>query len=345
MKIVIDSSIPFIEGVLEPYAEVAYIPGNNISHLDVIDADALIISNIAKADASLLDNTLVKMISVSTVGMDRVDLQYCNDRGIYIQNASGCNAGALSNYVFSALYGCAARKSIDLKGKTIGIIGCGTAGSRIERTARSLGFNVLINDPVREAAEGPTNFCSLDELLAGSDIVTLHCPLDEDNRKMCNEAFFSKMRFGAFFINTARGELVDENALMGAIPKLGAVIIDTWDHEPYINIQLLEKVDIATPHIAGFSYQGKLNGTRAAVRAVARYFGIQELYDFFPKPDIENMEAIHVDVSGLSQGQIASTFQYNYPIFTDDFMLRMDPDSFTRLRRDYRYRREFFINY
>lgn len=201
-----------------------------------------------------------------------------------------------------------------------------------------------MRDPVREAAEGSTHFCSLDYLLENSDIVTLHCPLNDSTKGMCDASFFEKMRFGAFFINTARGELVDEKALLQAIPKLGPVIIDTWNNEPYINQALLEKVDIATPHIAGFSYQGKLNGTRAAVRSVARFFGITELYDFFPKPDIDNMEACHVDVAGMSQGQIASTFQYNYPIFTDDFMLRMDPDNFAKLRQEYRYRREFYVN-
>ena len=344
MKLVIDSTVPFIEGVFEPWATVVYKPGNEICHLDVIDADALIISNMCRVNETLLDNTLVKMIAVNTVGMDRVDQAYCADRGIFVQNASASNSGALCNYVFSALYGCASRKSIDLKGKTIGIIGGGPAGQRVEMTGRTLGFNILMRDPVREAAEGSTHFCSLDYLLENSDIVTLHGPLNDSTKGMCDASVFEKMRFGAFFINTARGEPVDEKALLQAIPKLGPVIIDTWNNEPYINQALLEKVDIATPHIAGFSYQGKLNGTRAAVRSVARFFGITELYDFFPKPDIDNMEACHVDVAGMSQGQIASTFQYNYPIFTDDFMLRMDPDNFAKLRQEYRYRREFYVN-
>ncbi len=344
MKFVVDSSIPFIEGVFEPWANVVYKHGNEINHLDVIDADALIISNLVRVNSTLLDNTLVKMVSLNTVGLDRVDQDYCAHNGIFVQNAGGSNAGALCNYVFSALYGCAARKSIELKGKTIGIIGGGVAGSRVEMVAHTLGFNVLMRDPIREQEEGSTHFCSLDHLLQNSDIVTLHCPLNDSTKGMCDASFFEKMRFGAFFINTARGELIDEKALLEAIPKLGPVIIDTWNNEPYINHALLEKVDIGTPHIAGFSYQAKLNGTRAAVRSVARYFGITELYDFFPKPDIENMEACHVDVAGMSQGQIASTFQYNYPIFTDDFMLRMDPDGFARLRQDYRYRREFYIN-
>ena len=174
MKLVIDSTVPFIEGVFEPWATVVYKPGNEICHLDVIDADALIISNMCRVNETLLDNTLVKMIAVNTVGMDRVDQAYCADRGIFVQNASASNSGALCNYVFSALYGCASRKSIDLKGKTIGIIGGGPAGQRVEMTGRTLGFNILMRDPVREAAEGSTHFCSLDYLLENSDIVTLH---------------------------------------------------------------------------------------------------------------------------------------------------------------------------
>jgi erythronate-4-phosphate dehydrogenase len=151
------------------------------------------------------------------------------------------------------------------------------------------------------------------------------------------------MKFGAFFINTARGEIVDDDALKRAFPKLGPVIIDTWNNEPSVDRELIEKATIATPHIAGYSYQGKQRATSSAVRSVARFFKIEPLYEFFPKTELEELEAVKLDLTGLNQGQITSVFQYNYPIFTDDFMFRVNPDSFDELRQQYRYRREFYI--
>ncbi len=168
-------------------------------------------------------------------------------------------------------------------------------------------------------------------------------PLNETTRGMADDEFFERMKPGTIFINASRGEVVDEAALKRAIPKLGPVIIDTWNNEPDIDVDLLNMVDIATPHIAGYSYQGKQNGTALAVRAIARFFGIEPLYDFFPKTEIIDLELIRLDLKGKSQGEVASVLQYNYPIFTDDFMLRMAPENFEFLRSTYKYRREFYI--
>lgn len=344
MKIVIDSSIPFVEGVFEPYAEVSYKEWDDIRSEDVADADALIIRTRTKCDAGLLDGSSVKVIATTTIGTDNIDLEYCREHGIFVRNAAGCNAGGVMDYVFSALYGVSARKSIKLDGYTMGIVGAGSSGSRVESMARSLGFRVLKNDPPRMLAEGPAEFCSLDYLLENSNIISLHVPLNERTRGMADEEFFSKVSPGTIFINVARGEVVVDSALKAAIPKLGAVIIDTWNNEPDVDKELINMVDIATPHIAGYSYQGKQNGTASAVRTVARYFGIQPLTDFFPHSDLAELEAVKLDVHGKSQGQIASLFQYNYPIFTDDFMFRVNSDNFVRLRANYSYRREFFID-
>ena len=137
--------------------------------------------------------------------------------------------------------------------------------------------------------------------------------------------------------------VLDDEALMQAIPKLGAVVIDTWNHEPFINQELLEMVDIATPHIAGYSYQGKQNGTASAVQSVARHFGITQLYDYYPEADIPDHDPIHLDLKDNTHGERAAVFQYNYPIFTDDFRFRMEPDKFEKLRSEYQYRREIYI--
>ena len=344
MKIVIDRSIPFIEGVFEPYSEVIYKDGEDICRSDLITADALIVRTRTKCDGKLLRGTSVKMIATATIGTDHIDSDYCNRHRIFTTNAAGCNSGGVMNYVFSALYGIAARKSISLSDATIGIIGVGNVGGKVEKAARNLGFKVLLCDPPRAKAEGEQNFCELDYLLKNSDIVTLHVPLNKKTKGMADERFFSKMKVGAFFINAARGGLVKESALLNAIPKLGPVVIDTWKNEPDINRKLMDKVDIATPHIAGYSYQGKQIGTSMVVRSIARFFGFNELFDFFPSATDKELEAVKLEYKDRDQGGIASTIQYSYPIFTDDFMLRMQPEAFEELRKKYKYRREFYID-
>lgn len=344
LKIVADKAIPFLEGVFDPYADMTYLPGDKIGPEDVRDADVLMVRTRTKCNADLLEGSKVKFIATATIGTDHIDFPYCDSKGIVVRNAPGCNAGGVMEYVFSALYGLASRKSISLQGDAIGIIGVGHVGSLIERMGRALGFKILKCDPPRAEAEGSFGFCDLEYLLQNSQIVTLHVPLDETTRGMANSEFFSLMQPGAFFINAARGEVVCDDALKAAIPKLGPVIIDTWNHEPDIDIDLMDKVAIATPHIAGYSYQGKQNGTAAAVRAVAHYFGITELYEFFPKTDLPENEAVKLDLKDLNQGEIASVLQYNYPIFTDDFMLRLNPENFDKLRSEYNYRREVYID-
>ena len=344
LKIVADSNIPFLKGVFEPYAAVSYVDGLSIGKEDVADADALIIRTRTRCNAGLLDGSGISMIATATIGTDHIDADYCKARGIEVHNAQGCNAGGVMQYVFSALYGTASRKSIKLDHPVIGIIGVGNVGKKVEHLARHLGFEVLRCDPPRAEKEGPDGFCSLDYLLSVSNIVTIHTPLDDTTRMMADEDFFGLMRPGTFFINAARGEIVDEAALLEAIPKLGPVIIDTWNNEPDINLELMERVDIATPHIAGYSYQGKLNATASSVQAVARHFGISELYDFYPEYDENEHAPVHLDLKGKNQGEITSVFQYNYPIFTDDFMFRMAPQSFEQLRSGYKYRREIYVD-
>mgnify|MGYP003288765074 FL=1 len=343
MKFVADVDIPFLKGVLEPYAEVVYKKGMEICREDILDADALLIRTRTRCDASLLEGTKVSLITTATIGMDHIDLDYCRSHGIEVANASGCNAGGVMQYVFSALYGVAARKGIKIDGATIGIIGVGNVGKKIEYLAEYLGFKILRCDPPRAQKEGSDGFCSLEHLLAESDVVTLHVPLDDSTRGMANADFFTLMKPGSIFINASRGEVVDEKALIEASPKFGAIVIDTWNNEPDVDENLIDIVDIATPHIAGYSFQGKLNGTALAVRAVAGHFGIDDLVGFFPVDELSDREPLILDLKGKNQGEITAVFQYNYPIFTDDFRFRMEPHKFEKLRSEYQYRREIDV--
>ena len=343
MKVVADMDIPFLEGVFEPYGEVIYKKGVDIVADDVVDADALLVRTRTQCDASLLEGSKVKIVASATIGTDHIDKEYCASRGIQVANASGCNAGGVMQYVFSAVYGIAARKGIKLDDVTFGVVGVGNVGRLVADMAESLGFKVMRCDPPRAQKEGPEGFCTIEELLAQSQVVTLHVPLDETTRGMANDAFFTLMLSGAIFINAARGEVVNEEALMTAIPKLGAVVIDTWNNEPNVNEELVELVDIATPHIAGYSYQGKVNGTRMAVRAVAECLDIEPLKDFSPDDSDEDRQPVRLDLRGRTHGEIAAVLQYNYPIFTDDFRFRMEPQKFEKLRNEYQYRREIVL--
>ena len=228
MKVVVDIDIPFVEGVFEPYATVLYKKGDQISREDVIDADVLIVRTRTRCDEHLLGGTSVKMVSTATIGMDHIDLDYCASHGIHVENAAGCNAGGVMQYVFSAVYGIAARKGIKIDECTFGIIGVGHVGSKIEAMARYLGLNVLLCDPPRAAAEGPEKFCSMEYLLENSNVVTMHVPLDETTRGMADETFFALMRPGAIFINAARGEVIDEQALIAAANS--GNIVDIVNH-------------------------------------------------------------------------------------------------------------------
>ena len=342
MKIVADTNIPFLKGVLEPYAEVVYMDGRSINREAMMDADAIVIRTRTRCCEETLSGTKVKMIASATIGTDHIDLQWCRENGIEVKHAEGCNAGAVANYIFSAMYAVTSRRAIKMEDAVLGIVGVGNVGRKVEHMARTLGLKVLLNDPPRAALEGEEGFVNIDTLLSEATIISIHVPLDNTTQGMCNDAFFEKMRPGTIFINASRGEVVDEAALLRARPKLGALVLDTWCNEPNVSQILIDACDIATPHIAGYSYQGKQNGTAMAVQAIARHFGIKDLEFFSPAMEDALMPKV-INVKGKTQGEIAAAVQYNYPIFTDDFLFRVNPSNFEKLRSEYNYRREFYF--
>lgn len=314
--IIADSNIPFLEGVLDEWFDVRPLPGREIGPADVRDAAALLVRTRTRCDAALLDGSSVRLIATATIGTDHIDLDYCASRGIAVASAPGCNAAAVAQYVRVALHTLA----LDRPGATLGVVGVGHVGSLVAEVGRRAGMRVLLSDPPREAAEGPAGFTPLPALLDASDVVTLHIPLWHENRDFADAAFFAQMRPGAAFFNASRGEVVDEAALLAARPRLGRIVLDVWKNEPVVNRALLAAADIATPHIAGYSIQGKINGTQAVVRAVGETFGIPQLKTF--------------TVSGIALPQTP------YDIMADDAALRRDPSAFESLRSHYAYRND-----
>ena len=314
--VIADRDIPFLKGVLEPWFSVRYLPGRAIGPDDVRDAAALLIRTRTRCDATLLEGSSVRLIATATIGTDHIDLDYCDSHGITVTCAPGCNAAAVAQYVRAALRAL----SLDRPGTTLGVIGVGHVGKLVAEVGRRAGMRVLLNDPPREAAEGPEGFTPLPELLGAADVVTLHVPLWPENRDFADAAFFAAMKPGASFINASRGEVVDEAALLAARPRIGRLVLDVWKNEPDINLALLAAADIATPHIAGYSIQGKMRGTQAVVRALGESFDIVPLKTF--------------SVSGI-------TFpQDPYDILADDAKLRSHPESFEQLRSHYPYRND-----
>ena len=345
MKIVADDRIPFLKGVFEPFAQVVYLPGKQICNDDLSDADALITRSVTKCDAALLDGTPVKLIATATIGDDHIDRVFCSKNGIEIATAPGCNASAVEQYICSALLTIAEKKHFDPKGKKLGIVGVGNVGSRVKHIAELLGMKTLLNDPPRAEKEGKDGFVDLDVLLEESDIITMHVPLTFEGKystyHLAGESFFSKIKKPVVFINSSRGKVVDTYALKNAIEKsrVKASVIDVWENEPDIDRELLNFVDIATPHIAGYSMEGKARATRMAVEAVSDFFGF-DLQFGLPEQDDEK-QIIDIDCDGKSDRKVIfEAVCSSYNIMNDDEMLRNEPENFEALRRNYKFRRE-----
>ncbi len=316
MKIVIDDKIPYISGVFERFADVVYTPGVEISPAMVEDADALIIRTRTLCNKELLQGSRVRVIATATIGFDHIDMPYCAGEGIAVHRAAGCNARAVAQWVFGGL------RELNWQEGVLGIVGVGNVGSEVEKMALERGFEVLRCDPPRAQREGAEGFVSMDEMLERSDIVTVHLPLEMSTRGLIDEDFFSKIKQGATFLNSSRGEVVDEGALKQAIKseRLSSVALDVWASEPNIDKELLEMVSIATPHIAGYSSRGKARGTQMVVRAVAQELNISELEDW----------------------TVGTTFTLEepetYDIMADDAALRTASDKFETLRGTYKFR-------
>ncbi|MBI5021678.1 MAG: 4-phosphoerythronate dehydrogenase PdxB [Ignavibacteriales bacterium] len=348
MKVVIDDKIPFIKGVLEKYAEVVYLDGSHISRKDVMDADALIIRTRTKCNAKLLDGTKVKFIATATIGFDHIDTEYCSSKNISWTNAAGCNSSSVQQYFAAALIYLVEKYKLSMDDLTIGIVGVGNVGKKVASLCEALGMKVLLNDPPRERVENFETFVSLDRIVSESDIITFHVPLNYEGRDktyhLVGDEFLSKLNENQFIINTSRGEVVKTESLKQVLrkQKIKGCILDVWENEPEIDSELLEMVDIGTPHIAGYSSEGKANGTAMSVNSFCSHFGFN-LKNWYP----ENIPAppvtiIDVDCEEFNiQEILGKLIRSTYNILEDDSKLRASPGTFEKQRGEYPVRREF----
>ncbi len=351
MKIVVDENISFGKEAFSTLGEVVLMHGREITNSKLKDTDVLIVRSITKVDEKLLDGTKVKFVGTATIGTDHIDLEYLKSKGIAFSDAKGCNADAVAEYVFTFIMYASVKYGIDLKGKSIGVVGVGNIGSRIVKLANTLGMKVLKNDPPVKRLTGDNSFCEFDEI-SGADFITLHVPLNKEGIDktvhLLDDNNLEKLNDGAVLINASRGQVIDNLALNKIIEKKHLIVdLDVWETEPDINVELLKKVEIASPHIAGYSLEGKVNGTVIIYNALCRMLGRQpEWSPSMPAIDSDTYSLIKSD---SFENTLNNIFAGIYDIRKDDEATRMigalpvneRGKQFDALRKNYPLRREF----
>jgi len=349
MKIVADPNIPFVREAFGALGEAVFVPGRQMNAATVRDADLLLVRSVTPVNASLLQGSRVRFVATATIGTDHVDQAWLSSRGIGFASAAGSNANSVAEYTVAALLELAHRHKFRLREKTLGIVGVGNVGTRVVRYAETLGMRVLPNDPPRRRVEKLPNFVQLDRLLAEADIVTIHVPLTRQGEDATFHLIDSN-RLAAMeprkplLVNTARGPVVDNKALLRAVDgeRVGGVVLDVWENEPDILPELLDVVDIGTPHIAGYSFDGKANGTEMIYKAVCWFFELQPVWKpSMPAPRVPLLE-VTVSSGEDDEDTIRRVVQRVYNIDADDTALRANIRVFDQLRAAYPIRREFF---
>ncbi len=345
MKIVADRDIPFLRGVFEPWAEVVYLPGREITARDAVDADALIVRTRTRCDGDLLAGSWVRIVATATIGYDHIDTAACASQGIEVATSAGCNARGVLQWVGAALCGAARVQGWRPEEKTLGVVGVGNVGCLVAEYGAAWGFRVLCCDPPRAEKEGTASFVPLEVVAREADIVTFHVPLilsePYPTSDMAGAAFFGVLKPGALVLNSSRGEILDEKALLEAMDaKHIAAAIDTWRSEPVVDRALLARALLATPHIAGYTLQGKANATRMAVEAVARRLGLP-LADVLARFESGDLPAPQ-HPRGISWKELCGTITDYCDIAAETDRLRRDPEKFELLRETYAYREEYF---
>jgi erythronate-4-phosphate dehydrogenase len=355
MKIIADADIPFVAECFSSIGDVKVIGGREITSDIVSDADVLLVRSITPVGADLLTGSKVRFVATATIGFDHIDVDFLRRNNIGFASAPGSNANSAAEYIIAGLLEIGRKYDIDLEDKSIGIIGVGNVGSRVAKKCGALGMRIYLNDPPLQRETGEGKYLPLDELF-DCDFITLHTPLTfegvDKTYHLADEKFFKSLKERCVFFNASRGGVVDSSALKAAIRsgRLRTVVLDVWENEPNIDTELLEMVDIGTPHIAGYSLDGKVTGMIVIYKAVCEYFGLGarfDIEDFLPEPAIRQLR---IDPNKDSeQNALADAVQKIYNIREDDVRLRRICEKpvekrgefFDSLRKNYPVRREF----
>ena len=354
MKIIADENIPCVEQAFASLGDVSLVSGRGMQPEQVRDADILLVRSVTRVDASLLEGSSVRFVASATIGFDHVDRDYLQQQKIGFATAPGSNATSAAEYVVSVLMVLSEQRGFELAGKTVGIIGCGNVGSRVRQKLSALGMNCRVNDPPLQAGGGHDDFVSLNEVLQ-ADIVTVHVPLTTNGPHptfhLVNELFLDSLKPAAIFINTSRGAVADNRALDALLARRNelSVVLDVWEDEPAISASLLQQVDLGTPHIAGYSYDGKLRGTEMIYRAACDYFA--QSVQWHAADELQRVACTDMQSreAGSALAVARAAVLGAYDVRQDDARLRATlslpaaerASAFDRLRKDYPVRREF----
>jgi erythronate-4-phosphate dehydrogenase len=355
MKIIADENIPFVKECFASIGDVQTLSGRKIAPDAIAEADILLVRSITPVNEKLLAGSKVKLVATATIGFEHVDVDYLKNRGISFASAPGSNANSVADYIVAALLSVAQKHKITLEGKSIGVVGVGNVGSKVAKKCAVLGMTVKLNDPPLFRRTGDSKYRPINELF-DCDFITLHAPLTREGQDktyhLADEKFLASLKTGCVFINTCRGAVHDTAALKDAMQnkKLGAVILDVWENEPNIDCELLRLVDISTPHIAGYSLDGKIGGMIMIYNAACEYFGLKpkhKIEDFLPPPTVPQITIDKIDTN--SQKLLHEIVRQVYVINHDDFNTReiamVEQEKrgkfFDDLRKNYPVRREF----
>lgn len=353
--IVADSNIPFVESMFEGMAEVRLLDSSLINNKNVQDADILLVRSVTRVGKELLNGSRIKFVGTVTSGYDHVDLDYLSIKGIKYFYAPGCNSNSVAEYIIAALLFLNRKYNINLREISLGVVGVGNVGSKVVRKAKALGVKVFQNDPPLQRKTGGPDFVQLDNLMK-CDIITLHVPLtfegEDATYHLFDEERISAMKSGSILINTSRGSVVETEALVKAVSSghLRTAVIDVWENEPEINTDLLSMAAIGTPHIAGYSAEGKANGVSMIYNAVCTYLNVNPIWNpegKLPPPHISEIKINKTE--GDDQKLIDNIVRQCYDIENDDKKFRklLDMNAedgkkyFNKLRKEYPVRREF----
>lgn len=357
MKIVADQNIPFVKECFSSIGQVQTCSGRQLTADQLADAELLLVRSVTKVNQALLKGSRIKFVATATIGVEHVDTAYLAERGIGFASAPGSNANSVAEYIVAALLALGKKYKFELAGKSIGVVGVGNVGSRVAKKCAALGLRVLLNDPPLQRKTGDSKYRPLSELV-GCDFVTFHTPLTKEgidkSYHLADAAFFASLKKGAAVLNSSRGGVHDTAALKQAMAqgKLLGVVLDVWENEPNIDPDLLRKVDLSTPHIAGYSFDGKVSGLLMIYRAACAHFGLTPSHteaDFLPAPKVPQITITPEQLKDTLERIVHDTVQQVYVINRDDFNTREilsqpEPDRgvfFDRLRKEYPERREF----
>ena len=359
MKIIADQQIPHVAQAFSEFAKVMLCDGRDITAEKIHDADVLLVRSVTAVNANLLEGSQIKFVASATSGLNHIDLDFLQGNDIGFAHARGSNARSVAEYVLSSLFVLADQNDFKFKDKTVGVIGCGEAGSRVVELLEAIGVKTIVNDPPLKDASGndpgsSKKYRDLQELLS-ADIITLHVPLTSNGpyptQNLLDAKFLSQLNDDVILINTARGGVINEAELKNhlACHKDMKVVLDVWEDEPDIDIDLLTQSDISTPHIAGYSADGKIHATEMIFESICEFFKLDYKWD--PAFDLPAANSLELPLGSEldDQDAIQMAILASYDVRGDSASLRQLPDIsieqrgqyFDELRKNYPVRREF----